>query len=135
MAWARLDDKRALHRKFRRQGFAPRGLDEAAICYASHEETDGFISEEQLEDIAHHHGVSIKATKALAAKLVTMGRWKRDEHRSRWEVLGFLERNPSHAELEAARKRDRERKRKPAGDDTESSPSPNGIQPESVQIP
>lgn len=127
MAWARLDDKRALHGKFRRQGFAARGLDEAGICWASHDETDGLISDEALEDIAHHHGVSIKATKALAATLVTMNRWARHEARSEWEILGYLERNPSHAELESKRKRDRDRKKpdldsigNPSGSGTES---------------
>jgi hypothetical protein len=131
MAWARLDDKRALHRKFRRKGFAVRGLDEAAITYSAHEETDGFISDDALEDIAHHHGVSIKATVAYANTLVEMNRWDRHDDLGKWEVLGYLDFNPSHADLEAGRKRDRERKRSkpdstgnPDGTDTESAGNP-----------
>lgn len=126
MAWARLDDKRALHRKFRRQGFEARGLDEAAITYSSHEETDGFISDAALEDIAYHHGVSLKRTQALATKLVAMGRWERDDARGGWNVRDYLDFNPSHEELEAARKRDRLRKRKPKGDGTDSTGNPDG---------
>jgi hypothetical protein len=112
LTWLKLDDKRALHRKFRRQGFAARGLDEAASCWSAHEETDGFISEEGLEDLAHHHGVSVTATLKLVAQLIDpMDRWERDEARPGWLIKGFLENNPSHAELEAKRKRDRDRKR------------------------
>lgn len=112
MAWLRLDDKRVLHRKFRRQGFAARGLDEAAACWCAHQETDGFLSDDALEDLAHHHGVSVPVAKKLAAQLVDpMDRWERAEDRPGWWVKGYLESNPSHAELEAKRKRDRERKR------------------------
>lgn len=128
MAWARLDDKRALHRKFRRHGFATRGLDEAAITYCSHEETDGFVSDDALDDLAHHHGVTLKATLALARELTNgMDRWDRDDERGGWWVKGYLERNPSHAELEAARDRDRNRKRKRQGSGLDSDRKPNGI--------
>lgn len=125
MAWARLDDKRALHRKFRRHGFATRGLDEAAITYCSHEETDGFLSDDALDDLAHHHGVSMKSAVALADELTAeMDRWERDDARGGWFVKGYLERNPTHAELEAARKRDRERKRNRGGFQRESAGGP-----------
>lgn len=125
-----MDDKRAMHRKFRRKGFAIRGLDEAGMCNCAHEETDGHVTEEALEDLAHHHGVTIKAAKALAAELVLADRWAVDGRRGGWNIKDYLKYNPSHADLEAARKRDRERKRKPPDDDTDSSGNPDGSQPE-----
>lgn len=114
MAWLKIDDKRAMHRKFRRQGFAARGLDEAAMCYCAHEETDGYVSNEALEDLAHHHGVSKSAALKLVDVLIGCGRWTRVGDVG-WNVEGYLDFNPSHSELEAKRKRDRERKR-PGGE-------------------
>lgn len=126
MAWLKLDDKRAMHRKFRRQGFATRGLDEAAMCYCAHEETDGLVTVLALEDLAHHHGVSIPAVKKLAASLVVMGRWEIDDIGG-WRVRDYLDFNPSRSELESKRKRDRERKRVAA----ESNGKPHGAEVES----
>lgn len=134
MAWARLDDKRALHRKFRRQGFAARGLDEAAITYSAHEETDGFISDQALEDIAYHHGVELGDAVALAEQLSNgMGRWRRSARKGvdGWMVLGYLDFNPSHADLEAARKRDRDRKKKRGRGGGDSAGNPDGTDTES----
>lgn len=104
MAWARFDDKRALHKKFRRRGFEARGLDETAICWSAHEETDGFISDEALEDIAHHHGVPIAKAKKLALTLCDpIDRWARDDRKGGWWVKDYLDFNPSHTQLEADR--------------------------------
>lgn len=129
MAWIRFDDKRAMHRKFRRQGFAVRGLDEAAICHCGHDETDGFVSDEALEDLAHHHGVALKGTVKLAETLVSMDRWSRVE--GGWWIKDYLDFNPSHADLEAARKRDRERKRNRSGTTADSAGNPGGTEAES----
>jgi hypothetical protein len=135
LAWLKVDDKRALHRKFRRQGFAVRGLDEAAMCFCAHEETDGFVSEEALEDLSHHHGVTLTAAKKLVASLVKIDRWSWDDKKQAWKVKDYLKYNPSHAELEAARKRDRERKRKPPDDTPESVPEPDGSDADSSGNP
>lgn len=126
MAWLKLDDKRAMHRKFRRQGFATRGLDEAAMCYCAHEETDGLVTELALEDLAHHHGVSILAAHKLAASLIDMGRWEIDDIGG-WRVRDYLDFNPSRSELETKRKRDRDRKRVAV----ESNGNPRGTETES----
>lgn len=103
MAWLKVDDKRALHKKFRRRGFAARGLDEAAMCLCAHDETDGFVSDADLEDLAHHHGITVKAATTLAAELCQMDRWRRDEGKGGWWIKDYLHYNPSHADLEAQR--------------------------------
>ena len=124
LAWVKLDDKRATNRKLRAAGFAARGLDEAAICWSAHEETDGFISDDDLQMLASLHGC--KKTQPLVDALVTHGRWKRDERKGGHWIEGYLEFNPSHADLESARKRDRERKRGRTGGGTDSARNPDG---------
>lgn len=106
MAWLKLDDKRAMHRKFRRQGFAVRGLDEAAMCWCAHQETDGFVSDEALEDLGYHHGVKGNALFKLANDLVEIGRWQRDS--GGWWIKDYLDFNPSRVELQAQREAKRE---------------------------
>jgi hypothetical protein len=103
MSWVKLDDKRSLHRKFRRLGFAARGLDEAAICHCSHDNTDGYVSHDDLEDLAHHHGVPLDEAEQLAQQLVDVGRWGTDPTRGGWTIHDYFEFNPSAAE--AARRR------------------------------
>lgn len=129
MAWVKLDDKRATNRKLRAAGFAARGLDEAAICWSAHEETDGFISSDDLEMLCTLHGC--KKPDAIVKALVDNGRWLKNEMKGGHDIVGYLEFNPSHADLEAARKRDRERKRKRAGSETDSAGNPDGAEGES----
>lgn len=133
MAWVRLDDKRATNRKLRAAGFAARGLDEAAICWSAHEETDGFISDDDLAMLANLHGC--RKSEPLVKSLTDNGRWIRHDGRKGYEIVGYLEFNPSHAELEAARKRDRERKRKRGGSQSDSAGNPDGSDSESEGTP
>lgn len=130
VTWVKLDDKRAMNRKLRRAGFAARGLDEAAICLSAHAETDGFIDLDHLEDLGAMHGCS--DVLALAEKLVEVGRWRKDGRRNGWWILNYLEFNPSRAELEDKRRRDRERKRTPAGFHADSNGNPNGVHADSA---
>ena len=106
MGWAKLTDKRALHPKLRKAGFAARGLDEAAICQVAADETDGFIATETVEllALAHHE----KGWKKLAETLVFVGRWESVD--GGWIVKGYLRHNPSAADM--ARQREAERNKK-----------------------
>lgn len=124
MAWAKLDDKRALNGKLRAAGFAARGLDEAAICWTAHEEQDGFVSDADVAMLASLHGC--KKPALLTDALVKTGRWTRNDARGGWDIKDYLKFNPSHAELEAARRRDRERKRKRAEGQADSAGNPDG---------
>lgn len=118
MAWVKLDDKRALNRKLRAAGFAARGLDEAAICWSAHEESDGFISDADLTMLANLHGC--RTFKPLVEALVKVNRWVRWEDPNGYEIVDYLKYNPSRADLEAARERDRKRKRDRAGNGGDS---------------
>lgn len=129
MTWVRLDDKRALNAKLLQVGFEGRGLDEAAICWSAHEETDGFINDKNVVLLCQFHGLTDHRKRArLVRSLVVAGRWTRDDNLGGWWINDFLEYNPSHADLELRRQRDRERK-KPSGK------IPSGIQAESKRNP
>jgi len=108
MVWTKLDDARAVNKKLRKVGFAARGLDEAAMCWCSREESDGFIHEDDVEVLASLHAE--RQWKKLVKLLVDVGRWERDDEKGGWWIHDFLEYNPSHAELEEVRERDRKRK-------------------------
>lgn len=129
MAWVRLDDKRATNAKLRAAGLEARGLDEAVICWCAHEESDGFISDDDLALLAGLH--RCRRVAALAERLQEVGRWDRDDDRSGWVVHDFLNFNPSRAELEAIRKRERDRKRTRRGTREDSDRIPAGRDAES----
>jgi hypothetical protein len=112
MGWARLDDQRTSNMKLLLAGFAPRGLDEAAICLCARDETDGFVSDDALEWLARVHSSTIKQVQQLAARLVEVGRWQRDEERGGHWLHDYLEYNPSHEQEEERRESARLRKAK-----------------------
>lgn len=130
MAWLRLDDKRALHPKCRAAGMAASGLDVVAMCWSSHQELDGFISCSDLQMLAEMYWCS--DWNDLAARLVEVGRWREDKRKNGYVIRDYLDYNPSHAELEARRKADRERKRSRDGIHTDSARNPSGVRKDSA---
>jgi hypothetical protein len=121
MAWVRFDDKRCTHRKLRKAGFEARGLDEAAITWCAHEETDGFLSDDDLEALATFHHCPLKRAQSLAATLVEVDRWSRDDERKGYEIHDALDYTPSRKELDIRRESDRNRKRNLNGKTPESA--------------
>jgi hypothetical protein len=130
VTWVRLDDRRAFNAKLRGAGLAARGLDEAAICFASQQETDGVLAERDVEMLGIAHGAT--DWHELAEVLVTVGRWEHDKRRNEYRILGFLDYNPSREELRARRQSDNERKRRAR---ETSARNPNGIRAESERNP
>jgi len=103
VGWAKFDDRRAMHAKFRKVGFAARGLDEAAICQVTADRTDGHISRSTVEMLAAAHGE--KKWTTLVDKLVQVGRW--EVNGTGWYIHDYLEYNPSKAEWDAEIERKR----------------------------
>lgn len=99
MTWVKLEASRATHRKLRAAGFAARGLDEAALCQVSEDGTDGFLDDHAVAMLGAAHGEDDVAR--LAAKLVEVGRWERDDARGGFWVHGYLDYNPTRAEWDA----------------------------------
>ena len=124
-----MDDKRPLSHKLRAAGMAASGLDVTAICWPSHQEDDGFISDADLAML----GVMYECPEwqTLAQRLVDVGRWKRDGRKKGYHIQGFLDFNPSSADIEARRERDRERKRNRLRSGTDSARNPDGSDAES----
>jgi hypothetical protein len=128
IAWVRLDEKRSLNAKLRKAGLAARGLDEAAICWTAHQEHDGHISRADVEMLASLHGC--RKLQPLVDALVEVGRWEEmkdlEGQVTAYNIKDFLDFNPSRAELEDQRKKDRERKRKSAAASGRNPPGGDG---------
>lgn len=103
MGWARFDDAYPDHPKIALAGIHAELLDMRAILYACRFETDGLIPRAVLPIV----GRGIPRTATQAKKLVEVGRWV--ETVDGWEILDFLDYNPSRASRESDREAARER--------------------------
>lgn len=105
MSWAKLDDRFPWHKKVRRLTDAAYRLHTTAIIYCARDETDGFVT---LEDIEEMPG--IKRPEKSIAELVERELW--DVVAGGWEVHDYLEYNPSSDQQARARAAAAERQRK-----------------------
>jgi hypothetical protein len=101
VTWVRLDDLRAVNPKLCEIGFAARGLDEAAICWCSYKQTDGFIHKRDVVMLASLHGQ--ENVTALIRSLCLVGRWSRVPERGGYLIHDYLEFNPSRAQIQERR--------------------------------
>jgi hypothetical protein len=101
MTWFKLSDQFYDHPKVMKAGNAAVGLWVRACTYSAQKEEDGRVP----MDMAHLYG-----TRRDIDRLTASGLWiVQDDH---YWVPDFLQFNPSHAELEARRKRETEKKRR-----------------------
>jgi hypothetical protein len=115
VGWARFDDGYSDHPKILAAGPMAELLDMRAIIWCARLETDGAVPREALHRIGH----DLPQPTKLAARLVRVGRWeKRDDG---WEIVDFLDYNPSRSDLEKRRAgaRDRMRRARSAKGDVE----------------
>ena len=105
MTWLKTDDRYPEHRKVRRLTDGAYRLHHTAMCACAKDETDGLVTSEDIADM--EHGARLR--KYIPA-LVSAGLW--EEIDGGWLVHDFLDYNPSHADLEAKRARDRERQQR-----------------------
>lgn len=106
MTWARFDDNYSDHPKIVAAGALAELLDMRAIIYCARYGTDGQLHATALPRIS----TGIVKPLEKAAKLVDVGRWSPTG--DGWEVLDFLDYNPSSADAEeAARARSEKAKR------------------------
>lgn len=102
MGWLKKDDKFPEHRKIRRLTDSQYRLHDTALHACAKDETDGFVTEDDIADMQHgprlrkHVDSLVKARLWVAVK-------------GGWEINDYLEYNPSHAEQEAKRVTARER--------------------------
>lgn len=80
--------------------------------------SDGYVADVQLARLG------LSGVKARAAALVREGLWERVD--GGYQILGFLDRNPSRAKVLADRRADAERKK----NGRDAARNPNGVQPD-----
>jgi hypothetical protein len=121
VSWAKLDDKAHQHPKFL-------GLDPGAVAlyffsisYSASVESDGFVPRQQVPILAAVFGVGQSRAFRLADMLIERRLWDetgpegykiREALGLGFWIHGFLERNPSHAELEDRRRKEADKKRR-----------------------
>ena len=109
MAWYKVDDRLPTSRKLMRIPRLDRpaaiGIWTLAGAWSMHEMTDGFVPAYAIEEWG--------GDETHADALVTAGMWERDERDgdSGYQFVNWDEYQPTKADVEARRERDRERKR------------------------
>src|SRR5690554_1771745 len=118
MTWSRFDDAARKHPKSLMAGNEAWGLWCAAIMYCNQYGTDGFIPDAALATEVLPCPITPAKAKKLARQLCEArldpskpGLFVRDDARKGYVVHDFLDWNPSKAELDDKRRKDRERKR------------------------
>lgn len=113
MAWAKMDDAMGEHRKVRRLmrngGPVAVSLHFLAILHASRYLTDGHIEAEFVAEVGEDMRVKPGVVEAAAGALVAGGLWHSCDEGG-WVVHDYLAHNPSRAQVEAQREKDRARK-------------------------
>lgn len=143
MGWAKFDDRRHTNKKLNAacainplRGMAANGLDANGITYCTANETDGFVDDAAIVQLVP--GANRRLRLELAALLVNVDRWTRDDDRGGWWIKNYLDFNPTRADLEKKRAEDVDRKRRQRRNQngqfqTESERNPNGVQPDSTR--
>lgn len=129
MTWGRLDDNFHSHPKTVQMGLEGAGLQARAISYAGAYLTDGFVPREWARSVA---------PAKVIRRLVSLGAWA--EVDGGYEIVGFLDYNPSRADVEEKRRLERERqtryRARTNGDVTrDKTGDVNGPRPEPIPRP
>lgn len=118
MSYAPLDVHFDEHPKYEELELEHFGLMACAIAYCNRNLTDGKVSFTAVR----RFGKSMKGPK-LAKRLVELGIWRDVD--SGWEIVGFLDHNPSRAEVMARREESRVRKQRQRRGSTPDIPPPD----------
>jgi hypothetical protein len=111
VTWFKGDDNAHCNAKLKAAKLDGVGLHFMATSWCADEETDGFVPEHMISSLAP--GYSAAAIKKLVGRLTTVhpGQarplWHKED--GGYRINDYLKHNPSHAELEAKRKVEKER--------------------------
>lgn len=120
MTWVRLDDGFAEHDKVLDLSHPSFRLHVVALCYCARNGTDGQLSRKQVPIVTAVVGLSGKRAQRNLDELVAAGMWEAHDDGS-YELVNFLEYNPSAAEVEE-RRAERAARMKAARDLSHSPP-------------
>lgn len=109
MSWARFDDASSDHLKVRRAGSNGVALWWASVVWCSRHVTDGLIPKELVGDVWRPLDDPAFDLDAAIVRLLEVGLWR--EEPGHYVVNDFLDYNPSKAEIETKRAKEREKKR------------------------
>jgi hypothetical protein len=107
MGWIQLDDGYAEHPKVVGLSDAALAMEIRGLCYVARRDTDGFVPDGCL-----HLLTRTASPTEVAAELVAVGRWERDEERRGYWIHDYLKYNPSSAQRQAKRDAAAERMRR-----------------------
>ena len=96
--------------KWRARTLAEMGLHEAGVSYCNQHGTDGVLPG-PVEELAAALGLPLTETKRTLPKLVERKAWKKRPDDD-YEILGFLDHNPSRAEVNTDRRKKAEKSAK-----------------------
>lgn len=88
-------------RKWAGSGLDEIGLQAAAVSYCYEHSTDGMLPGPDVGDLAAALGVREREAERAVAKMLKSKRWAR--RRSGYEIVGYLDHNPSAAEVDEFR--------------------------------
>lgn len=116
VTWLKKDDRYAEHRKIRRLTDGAYRLHDTALLACAKDETDGLVTDHDIQDM--QHGPRLRK---YIPELVAAGLW--EVVPGGWQIHDYLHYNPSHErlELERAASRDRQMKRRQRLGDTRST--------------
>lgn len=106
MGWVKLDDNYRNHPKIVKAGADGMALDIAGMCYSAAYLTDGFVPDSAVTTL-----YPVKSAKRVADRLVTVGRWERDDDHNGYWIHDYLDYNPPADKVLADREKEREKKR------------------------
>ena len=118
MAWVRFDDQYPIHRKVAGLSDTAFRLHSAAIFWSARNGTDGFVPEEDLDQVC----AQVRAPARFAAECVKRRTWHLAAHSCTsemcpeprdepgWVIHDYLEYQPTKDESESARKKQQEQK-------------------------
>ena len=131
MTWLKKDDRFPEHRKVRRLSDGAYRLHDTAMCFVAHDESDGMIRTDDIEEMQHGHRLHRRI-----ADLIDAGLW--EPVVGGWMIHDFLDYNPSHEQLEAERAASRDRqarlraKRRGVAEEVESHAVSHAVTPPDV---
>lgn len=105
MTWARLDDGFHSHPRVKRLSYTAVGVFAIGLSYAAHYETDGLLDSEFVKELRQRRG-----GKAALQELVDAGMFE-EQNDGQLGVRNYLSFNPSRAELEQQREKNRGKQR------------------------
>lgn len=117
MGWVKIEDRYSRHPKMMAVGVDGLALDVSGMCYAREHGTSGFVPDSAIDVIG-----PVRNAKRVAAKLVKVDRWERDDSAGGWWIHDFADYNPEDKVDEAAERR-KEKARKGASARWGSAPS------------